>query len=90
LLYYKLMEGDKVEVFEVHSAEEMQQFQAVLANYEFKAGKRVAFQSNGSQAKFIIPLADFVRCRDRNMAYSSVDYEGEKDLFRIEMKCNKK
>jgi hypothetical protein len=80
------MEGEKVEVFEVRSGEEMQQVQAVLANYEFRPGKRVAFQGSGSQARFIIPLADFVRARDRNMAYAGVDYEGDKDSFRIEMK----
>lgn len=79
-----------METFELSSSEQMQQFQAILANYEFKPGKRVAFQSNSTQARFIIPLADFVKCRDRNMDYSSVDYEGEKDLFRIEMKYNKK
>ena len=84
------MEADKVELFEVRSSEEMQQVQAVLANYEFKPGKKVAFQGSASQARFIIPLADFVRARDRNMAYASVDYEGEKDSFRIEMKYMKK
>jgi hypothetical protein len=50
----------------------------------------VAFQGNGSHARFIVPLGDFVCCRDRHMVYSSVDYEGEKDLFRIELKFNKK
>lgn len=84
------MEGDKVELFDVHSNEEMQQVQAILANYEFRAGKRVAFQGTGAQARFMIPLADFVRTRDRNMGYSSVDYEGDKDIFRIEMKYVKK
>jgi hypothetical protein len=70
------MEADKVELFEVRSSEEMQQVQAVLANYEFKHGKKVAFQGSASQARFIIPVADFVRARDRNMTYASVDYEG--------------
>jgi hypothetical protein len=68
----------------------MQQTQAVLANYEFKPGKKVAFQGSAAQARFIIPLADFVRARDKNMGYVSVDYEGEKDSFRIEMKYIKK
>lgn len=79
-----------MELFEVRSSEEMQQVQSVLANYEFKPGKKVAFQGSAAQARFIIPVADFVRARDRNMAYASVDYEGEKDSFRIEMKYMKK
>lgn len=88
--YIKLMEGEKVELFDVRSSEEMQQVQAILANYEFRAGKRIAFQGTSTQARYIIPLADFVRTRDRNMTYSTVDYEGDKDIFRIEMKCLKK
>lgn len=48
------------------------------------------FHGTSAQARFVIALAEFVRCRDRRMETVMVDYEGEKDLFRVEMKLNKK
>lgn len=68
----------------------MRQCQTILANYEFKAGKKLVFQSSSANARYVIPLGDFVCCRDKRMCYSNVDYEGEKDLFRIELKYTKK
>jgi hypothetical protein len=84
------MEGEKAEIFEVNSAEAKHQCQTVLANYEFKQGKKLVFQSSSANARYIIALGEFVRCRDKRMDYSSVDYEGEKDLFRVELKFYKK
>lgn len=84
------MQVEKAETFSVTSIESLHQQQKILANYEFRQGKKFLFHGTSAQARFVIALAEFVRCRDRRMETVMVDYEGEKDLFRVEMKLNKK
>lgn len=83
------MEGERIEVFEVRSADDAFKYEQVLANYEFKRGKRLLIQGVGAYAKFIIVLAESVIMRDKHMNYNTVDYEGEKDLFKVELKHKK-
>lgn len=83
------MEGERIEVFEVRSADDAFKYEQVLANYEFKREKRLLIQGVGAYAKFIIVLAESVIMRDKHMNYNTVDYEGEKDLFKVELKHKK-
>lgn len=74
----------------MRSAEEAYRHQAVLANYELRAGRKLLFQGPAANARHIIPLAEEVIKRDRFMLYSACEYEGERDTFRIELKCSRK
>lgn len=55
-----------------------------------KKGKRVLLQGPSNCARYIIVLAESLIMRDKYTHYYVVDYEGEKDLFKIELKWSKK
>ena len=61
----------------------------MLANYEFKKGRRLLIQGAAPMARYIIVLSESVILRDKHMEYTLVDYEGEKDLFKVELKQRK-
>ena len=46
----------------------------MLANYEFKGGRRLLIQGGAGLSKYIILLAESVIIRDKHMCYSLVDY----------------
>ena len=46
-------------------------------------------QGGAKLAKYIILMAESAIVRDKYVEYNSVDYEGEKDMFRIELKYRK-
>ena len=63
--------------------QEANDYQMVLANYEFKRGKKLLLQGGAAFAKYIIAMGESVIMRDRHMGYSLVAYGGEKDLLKI-------
>jgi hypothetical protein len=54
--------------------QEANDYQMVLANYEFKRGKKLLLQGGAAFAKYIIAMGESVIMRDRHMGYSLVDY----------------
>jgi hypothetical protein len=61
----------------------------VLANYEFKKGRKLVIQGGSKLARNIIVMAESVILRDKYVEYNCVDYEGEKDMFRVELRSRK-
>ena len=55
----------------------------ILSNYEFKKGRKVVIQGCASLAKHMVVLGESVILQNKYMGYSQVEYEGEKDLFKL-------
>jgi len=57
--------------------------QTILVNYDFKTGRKIILKSPNSLSNKLIVLSEDILKIDKLLYYEKVDFDGDKDEFKI-------